>query len=144
MYCERCGGDPCVCHRENDAGYECSTCGYTPTNQELRRGYCPSCRDASSARSKGMLQRSIEQFLTIYGPDRGADRRSTRALMLRARLSTHPMSDAVLRDVQAFLTDYYPNAAGTDLTGADGLDMDEAYAANLWREIQGTLCKGGS
>lgn len=80
------------------------------------------------------LRQSVRQFMTIYGVDGTHSRRN------RAR-TLHQCAEAVgtasfWADVQSFLEDYYPDVAGTALTGADGLDMDEAYAADLWRRVQ--------
>lgn len=69
-------------------------------------------------------------FLMIYG-DR--QRRPT-AATIHAALQTP--SETALLDALRFLRLYYRNVVDTELTGADGLDMDEAYAARLSREIQ--------
>lgn len=83
-------------------------------------------------------------FLMIYGSD-GDRTRGARSTDLRVKLrsetsSTHGSVDA-LRQVRKFLQDYYGEVAGTDLTGEDGLDMDEASAASLSRDIDAVLSR---
>ena len=36
----------------NPQGYECRTCGYVPTADELQRGSCPDCAEARRASTK--------------------------------------------------------------------------------------------
>ena len=77
------------------------------------------------------LCKDAEQFLMIYG---GPSRRVVRLIGdLRS-----PSIDS-LKKMQKYLLAFYGDVAGTKLTGADGLDMDEAYAARLYREISEVL-----
>lgn len=80
-------------------------------------------------------------FLMIYGSD-GDRIRETRStgLLGELRIGKKLRADA-LRQVREFLQDYYGEVAGTDLTGEDGLDMDEASAARLSRDIDAVLAR---
>lgn len=72
-----------------------------------------------------------EQFLMIYGLS------SERAIRLIGNLRSSSVPS--LKKMQKYLLDFYGNVAGTELTGLDGLDMDEAYAARLYREISAVI-----
>ena len=77
-----------------------------------------------------------DKFLMIYGAgDNKASARAARSQQLRDRLRSASPTFLDLRNVQTFLNIYYKRVAGTNLTGADGLDMDEASAAQLYRDI---------
>lgn len=78
------------------------------------------------------LREDAEQFLMIYG---GLS--SERVTRLIGDLRSSPVPS--LKKMQKYLLDFYGNVAGTELTGLDGLDMDEAYAARLYREISEVL-----
>ncbi len=78
------------------------------------------------------LCKDAEQFLMIYG---GPSSRRVNRLIGDLRAP----SDDSLKKMQKYLLDFYGNVAVTKLTGADGLDMDEAYAARLYREISVVL-----
>lgn len=100
-------------------------------------------------RSKTLSEicRDADTFLMIYGSDgdrtRGA-RSTDLRIKLRPEVSSTRGSVDVLRQVQAFLRDYYSSVVGTDLTGEDGLDMDEASAASLSRDIDAVLAREAS
>lgn len=86
-------------------------------------------------------------FLMIYGSD-GDRTRRTRSTDLRNKLRAETSSTRgsvdVLRQVREFLRDYYGEVVGTDLTGEDGLDMDEASAVSLPRNIDAVLAREAS
>lgn len=83
------------------------------------------------------LCRDARTFLMLYGDDQ--DAATTDLLRM---LNSAMGAVAALRETRRFLETHYGHVTGTTLTGADGLDMDEAYAAQLWREIAET--QGGS
>lgn len=76
------------------------------------------------------------QFLTIYGDDgrTGSTARRTAAKHLKADLQGR--GAAALPAVQAFLREHYGSVVGQGLSGADGLDMDEAWAAQLSENVR--------
>lgn len=92
------------------------------------------CRDAGT-------------FLMIYGSDGDRTRRARSTdlrVKLRSEVSSTRGSVDALRQIREFLRDYYGSVAGTDLTGEDGLDMDEASAASLSRDIDAVLAREAS
>lgn len=78
------------------------------------------------------LRDDAKWFLTLYG--------GSESMPLRVALvSTQPPLVETLMGVRRFLRKKYPGVAGSKLTGADGLDMDEAAAATLDRDITARL-----
>ncbi len=74
---------------------------------------------------------AAKSFLMLYGgPESTA--------LSAALVSTQPLVQTLM-EVRRFLRKKYPGVAGSKLTGADGLDMDEAAAATLDRDITARL-----
>ncbi len=73
------------------------------------------------------LRDAAQWFLMLYG---GPESTTLRV----ALLNPQPLAQTLM-EVRRFLREKYPGVAGSKLTGADGLDMDEAAAATLDRDI---------
>lgn len=80
------------------------------------------------------LRDDAKWFLMMYG--------GSESMPLRVALvSPQPLVETLM-GVRRFLRKKYPGVAGSKLTGADGLDMDEAAAATLDRDITARLDGG--